>query len=82
MTAHEATEGARIAPAGTNPVIRWETADDHRAVREVHTRAFGDAERVPALVEPLRVTEAATAPLSLVCPSSPPSRTGSPGTSC
>ncbi|KND43768.1 MULTISPECIES: GNAT family N-acetyltransferase [Streptomyces] len=47
-------------------MIRPETADDHRAVREVHTRAFGDGERVPALVEALRATEAATEPLSFV----------------
>jgi len=47
-------------------VIRPETAEDHRDVREVHTRAFGDGERVPGLVEALRVAEAASAPLSFV----------------
>ncbi|WP_185030272.1 GNAT family N-acetyltransferase [Streptomyces candidus] len=47
-------------------MIRRETADDHREVREVHTRAFGDGERVPGLVDALRVTEAALAPMSFV----------------
>ncbi|WP_328545342.1 N-acetyltransferase [Streptomyces europaeiscabiei] len=47
-------------------MIRRETADDHRAVREVHTRAFGDGERIPGLVEALRVTEAAPPPMSFV----------------
>ncbi|MEU0208689.1 N-acetyltransferase [Streptomyces canus] len=47
-------------------MIRKETAGDHRDVREVHTRAFGDGERVPGLVEALRVAEAASAPMSYV----------------
>ncbi|SDK38909.1 putative acetyltransferase [Streptomyces indicus] len=47
-------------------MIRQETAEDHRAVREVHARAFGDTERVPALVEALRRAEAAVPPLSFV----------------
>lgn len=66
MTSHDALEGSRIAPGGAGLVIRQETVDDHRDVREVHTRAFGDGERVPGLVEALRVTEAALTPMSFV----------------
>ncbi|WP_350284065.1 GNAT family N-acetyltransferase [Streptomyces graminofaciens] len=66
MTSHVAPEGSRIAAGGAGLVIRQETADDHREVREVHTRAFGDGERVPGLVEALRVAEAALAPISFV----------------
>ncbi|MFF9909149.1 GNAT family N-acetyltransferase [Streptomyces sp. NPDC013457] len=47
-------------------MIRQETADDHRDVRELHARAFGDGERVPGLVEALRAAEAAWAPMSFV----------------
>ncbi|MFJ4467680.1 GNAT family N-acetyltransferase [Streptomyces sp. NPDC089424] len=47
-------------------MIRQETADDHRDVHEVHTRAFGDSERVPGLVDALRVAKAAMAPMSFV----------------
>ncbi|NGO81378.1 N-acetyltransferase [Streptomyces sp. YC504] len=47
-------------------MIRQESADDHRDVREVHTRAFEDSERVPGLVEALRVAEAPLAPMSYV----------------
>ncbi|WP_435975672.1 GNAT family N-acetyltransferase [Streptomyces sp. Qhu_M48] len=47
-------------------MIRKETADDHGDVREVHTLAFGDGDRVPGLVEALRVAEAAWAPMSFV----------------
>lgn len=66
MTAQGTPAGARTGPLATEPVIRRETADDHRAVREVHTRAFGDGERVPGLVEALRTARAATAPMSFV----------------
>ncbi len=47
-------------------MIREERPEDHEAVREVHTRAFGDGERVPALVDALRTAQASLAPLSLV----------------
>ena len=66
MTSHDASDGSRPASVGAGPVIREETADDHRDVREVHARAFGDNEPVPALVEALRVAEAAVAPMSFV----------------
>lgn len=66
MTSHGAPAGPRIAPASAGLVIRRETPDDHREVREVHTRAFGDGVRVPGLVEALRVAEAALAPMSFV----------------
>ncbi|WP_436763175.1 GNAT family N-acetyltransferase [Streptosporangium sp. V21-05] len=66
MTSHDAREGLGIVSGGSGPVIRQETADDHRDVREVHTRAFDDGERVPGLVEALRVAEAAPAPMSFV----------------
>ncbi|MEV6384753.1 N-acetyltransferase [Streptomyces sp. NPDC051773] len=66
MTTQSTSDRPPFAPSGAGPVIRQETADDHRAVREVHTRAFGDGERVPGLVEALRVAEAATAPMSYV----------------
>jgi putative acetyltransferase len=46
--------------------IRPETAGDHRDVREVHTRAFADGDRVPDLVEALRIAKGPLAPLSLV----------------
>ncbi|MER6508715.1 N-acetyltransferase [Nonomuraea sp. NPDC001636] len=66
MTSSDASEGSRTAPDGAGLVIRRETADDHQDVREVHTRAFGDGERVPGLVEALRVAEAPLAPMSFV----------------
>ena len=47
-------------------MIRQERAEDHEAVREVHARAFGAGEGVPALVDALRAAQAALAPLSLV----------------
>ena len=47
-------------------MVRRERAEDHEAVREVHARAFGDGERVPALVDALRAARASVAPLSLV----------------
>ncbi|MFJ9152880.1 GNAT family N-acetyltransferase [Streptomyces sp. NPDC102270] len=66
MTSHDVPEGSRVVSAGSGPVIRQETAADHRDVREVHTRAFDDGEHVPGLVEALRVAEAASAPMSYV----------------
>ncbi|WP_406392455.1 N-acetyltransferase [Streptomyces sp. NBC_00882] len=66
MTSHDVPEGYLVASGGAGPEIRQETADDHRGVREVHTRAFGDGERVPGLVEALRAAEAAPAPMSFV----------------
>jgi putative acetyltransferase len=47
-------------------VVRQERAEDHEAVREVHTRAFGDSKRVPTLVDVLRTAQTSLAPLSLV----------------
>ncbi|MBO0870037.1 MAG: N-acetyltransferase [Micromonosporaceae bacterium] len=47
-------------------VVREERAEDPEAVREVHRLAFGDGERVPALVDALRAAGGAVAPLSLV----------------
>ncbi|MFI1470113.1 GNAT family N-acetyltransferase [Streptomyces wuyuanensis] len=47
-------------------MIRQETVDDHRDVGEVHASVFGDRDRVPGLVEALRVAEAALAPMSFV----------------
>ena len=47
-------------------VIRQERAEDHKAVRDVHARAFGDEERVPTLVDALRTAPASRAPLSVV----------------
>ncbi|WP_155391913.1 GNAT family N-acetyltransferase [Catellatospora paridis] len=46
--------------------IRAETAADQAAVRAVHTLAFGDAERVPALADALRAAPAALPVVSLV----------------
>jgi putative acetyltransferase len=46
--------------------VRHERTEDHEAVREVHTRAFGDGERVPRLVDALRAAQTPLAPLSLV----------------
>ena len=47
-------------------MVRHERAEDHEAVREVHTQAFGDSERVPALVDALRTAQTSLGPLSLV----------------
>ncbi len=47
-------------------MVRHERAEEHEAVREVHRQAFGDGERVPALVDALRAAKASLAPLSLV----------------
>jgi putative acetyltransferase len=51
---------------GVEFVVRHESADDHRDVREVHAYAFGDGERVPTLVDALRAANAALTPISLV----------------
>ncbi|MFC0844403.1 GNAT family N-acetyltransferase [Streptomyces noboritoensis] len=59
------TASSPIASAAEELVIRDETDADHRAVREVHTCAFGE-ERVPALVEALRTARAPLAPMSFV----------------
>lgn len=48
------------------PVVRQERAEDHEAVREVHTRAFGADEQVHTLVDALRAARRSLAPLSLV----------------
>jgi putative acetyltransferase len=47
-------------------VVRQEWAEDHEAVREVQTQAFGDSERVPMLVDALRASHTSPPPLSLV----------------
>ncbi|WP_412102762.1 GNAT family N-acetyltransferase [Plantactinospora sp. KLBMP9567] len=47
-------------------MVRQERAEDHEAVREVHTQAFGDGERVPTLVDVLRAVQTSLASLSLV----------------
>src|SRR5215211_5802239 len=46
--------------------MRQERAEDHEAVRDVHTQAFGDSERVPTMVDALRAAQTSVAPLSLV----------------
>ena len=46
-------------------VIRPERPDDHESVRDVHRRAFGDGERIPALVDSLRTAATSLSPLSL-----------------
>ncbi|MEU8135459.1 GNAT family N-acetyltransferase [Streptodolium elevatio] len=66
MTSRDAPGSCRIALDGAGVVIREETGDDHRDVRDVHRRAFGGDERIPGLVEALRVAEAALAPMSFV----------------
>lgn len=47
-------------------IVRPERAGDHDAVREVHRRAFGGGERVPALADALRAAPASLPPLPLV----------------
>ncbi len=47
-------------------MVRPEGAEDHEAVREVHTQAFGDSVRVPTLVDALRAAQAPLVPMSLV----------------
>ncbi|WP_374200651.1 GNAT family N-acetyltransferase [Streptomyces sp. ATCC 21386] len=66
MTAHDTPGHVRPASPDARPMIRREAVGDHRDVREVHARAFGDGERIPGLVEALRVAEAAVAPMSFV----------------
>ncbi|WP_249714005.1 GNAT family N-acetyltransferase [Rhizomonospora bruguierae] len=61
MTSNNDPQGGRV-----ELVIRQERAEDHEAVRAVHTQAFGDGERVPALVDALRIAPASLASLSLV----------------
>ncbi|WP_055585394.1 GNAT family N-acetyltransferase [Peterkaempfera griseoplana] len=46
--------------------IRAERTGDHAAVRRLHALAFGDPERVPALVEALRAAPGAVDPVALV----------------
>lgn len=46
--------------------IRPEGAADHAVVADLHARAFEDPDRVPALVDGLRVAPATLPPISLV----------------
>jgi putative acetyltransferase len=52
------------APAGL--LIRTEAPGEQGDVRKLHALAFGDGERVPALVDALRAAQAALLPLSFV----------------
>jgi putative acetyltransferase len=52
------------APAGLS--IRAEAPGEQSAVRDVHAHAFGDGERVPDMVDALRIARAALPPLSFV----------------
>lgn len=61
MTSNDKLERGRV-----DLVIRHEVAGDHAAVRELHAQAFGDGERVPALVDALRAAQAPLEPVSLV----------------
>jgi putative acetyltransferase len=65
MTSSE-EPSARPSEAGSAPVVRPERDEDHPRIQEVHARAFGDAERVPALVTALRGARAAVAPMGFV----------------
>ncbi len=47
-------------------LIRAENGDDHGDVRRLHSRAFDDGEKVPGLVDALRVTRAPLPPMSFV----------------
>jgi putative acetyltransferase len=47
-------------------LIRAEEPGDHRAVRAVHSLAFGNDQRIPSLVDALRVAPAPLEPISLV----------------
>ena len=47
-------------------MIRHERVEDRETVREVHSQAFGDGDRVPTLVDALRAAPTTIAPLSLV----------------
>ena len=66
MTTPDVPDAPRIAPGDGELALREETAADHAAVRALHARAFGDPDRVPALVDALRQVKAALAPLSYV----------------
>lgn len=50
-------------------MFRREDAADHAVVADLHARAFGDSERVPALVNALRAAPAALPPISLLATS-------------
>jgi putative acetyltransferase len=54
------------ADAPAELLIRPETPDEQGEVRKVHALAFGDGERVPALVDALRAAKAVLPPLSFV----------------
>jgi|SRR5579875_201236 len=55
-----------IEEAAAGLLIRAETRNDHGEVRKVHALAFGDGERVPALVDALRAARAPLPPLAFV----------------
>ena len=60
------TPGVDLRRGCVELAVRQERAEDRDAVREVHTQAFGDGERVPTLVDALRAARTSIAPLSLV----------------
>ena len=66
MTADQAPGASGTHPGGAEPLIRWETDDDHQDVRELHERAFGEGQRVPDLADALRAADAPLPPMSFV----------------
>jgi len=56
----------RVNSDDAGATIRLETIDDHQGVRAVHSLAFGDGDKVPDLVEALRIAAAPLAPMSFV----------------
>lgn len=62
----EPEPGPRPGPSVARTLIRPERADDHQAVRAVHTAAFEGDERVPVLADTLRAAPAPLPPLSFV----------------
>jgi putative acetyltransferase len=66
VTADQAPGASETHSSSAEPLIRWETDDDHQDVRGLHTRAFGDGQRVPDLVDALRVADAPLPAMSFV----------------
>jgi putative acetyltransferase len=60
------TSNDSLQAGSVEPLVRRERSDDHQAVRQIHTRAFGGDERVPALADALRGARTSVAPISLV----------------
>jgi putative acetyltransferase len=66
VTADQAYGASGAHSGNAELLIRRETDADHQDVRGLHALAFGDGQRVPELVDALRVAEASLPPMSFV----------------